>query len=193
MKLLTLLRVLLAIAISSRQAFSSCPRHDIETVYFGDGDLSKNSYHKVDSLVYAVDQSTLDIVVGGNIAPIDKQVKAKLFLYYIEDGRCKVPWHFFLDGGGSKGKWNSLAVRSESRKIYGLTQGVDAKASSRSFVTIDMDWPNESLEMKDFKISSSVFKIIAPQGTTATFLMGDHVLAWLKDTSFNRQPLLTSF
>jgi len=159
MKLHTFLRVLLAIAISSRQALSSCPRHDIETFYYGDGDVEKDKYHKVDSLTYAVDQITMDIVVGGNMTPIDKQVKTKLFLYYIEDGRCKVPWHFFLDSGGSKGEWNSLAVRSESRKIYGLTQGLDAKASSRSFVTIDMNWPNQSLEVKDFKISLNVFNI----------------------------------
>lgn len=142
MRIHTVFRVLLAIAISSKQALSACPRHDIETVYYGDGDVGKGSYHRVDSLVYAVDQTTLDIVVGGNFTPIDKQVTEKLFLYYIEDGRCKVPWHVFLDGGGSKGEWNSLAVRSESRKIYGLTQGVDPNTSSRSFVTIDMDWPN---------------------------------------------------
>ena len=124
MRIHTVFRVLLAIAISSKQALSACPRHDIETVYYGDGDVGKGSYHRVDSLVYAVDQTTLDIVVGGNFTPIDKQVTEKLFLYYIEENYCRIPWHIYLKGGGAFGEWKSLTVSSSTNKIYGLVQGI---------------------------------------------------------------------
>ena len=104
------------------------------------------------------------MVVGGSITPIDKAVESKLFLYYIEENRCRVPWHLFINGGGSHGLWTSLAIRSSTDRIYGLMQGIGEEATKSSFVTIQRDWPNSPIEIKDYTISiKNSLKMIAPQ------------------------------
>ena len=104
------------------------------------------------------------MVVGGSITPIDKAVTSKLFLYYIEESKCRVPWHFFIDGGGSHGLWTSLSIRSSTDKIYGLMQGIDKETTKSSFVTIKRDWPRSPIEIKEFTISiKNTLKMIDPQ------------------------------
>ncbi len=43
---------------------AACPRHNLETVYHGDGS-AKVGYHTLGSLTYAVDLENFDMVVGG--------------------------------------------------------------------------------------------------------------------------------
>ena len=114
----------LTLWLCSRVCLAGCPRHDVETVYYGDGNESKGTYHSVDTFVFAVDQSNMDLVVGGSVTPIDTTLTEKLFLYYIEENYCRIPWHIYLKGGGAFGEWKSLTVSSSTNKIYGLVQGI---------------------------------------------------------------------
>jgi len=132
-------------------------------VYFGDG-VKVGYTHSVDTVVYDVDVVSGDMVVGGNVTPLNANVLAKLFLYYIDERYCRIPWHFFFPSGGITNNWNALAIRSESNRIYGVTQGTGTLSSTHNFVTIDMDWPGEAVQMKNFTMSlSGVFDMFVPQ------------------------------
>ena len=70
-----MLTIVLTLALTLLQSVvaGSCARHDIETVYYGDGPKA-GSTHSVDTLAYDVDSATGDMVVGGSVTAINSNV-----------------------------------------------------------------------------------------------------------------------
>ena len=64
LKVASLFAALIAIS-----CMAVCPRHNLETVYHGDGS-ALSGYHKISSMVYAFDEDNFDMAVGGSFTPI---------------------------------------------------------------------------------------------------------------------------
>ena len=73
----------------NRSALASCGSYDIEAVY-GAYDWA----HTVLDFTYALDTSTMDMVVGGTVTLWDGN--PSMILYYIDDENCEVEWHYQL-------------------------------------------------------------------------------------------------
>ena len=88
-----------------------CPAHTFETTYFGS--LNKvNKGHEILKSTFAMDLTSLDMVVGGSIMMSDDDENEKLFLYLAQESTCTVPWNFFENREGDYHEWDGLALRS---------------------------------------------------------------------------------
>ena len=66
-----------------------------------------------------------------------------MFLYYIDETNCKVPWHFYFDEDDYlNDQWYDLAIRDDSHMIYG--------ASGPSLVLINTYEPSKPVVLNLF-------------------------------------------
>ena len=126
----------------------------METVYHGYLNANKGQYDVVSAMTYAIDLMTYNMVVGGK-AEGSNGTPPVLFLYYIEETNCRIPWHFHIDGDTlPPAEWSDLAIRDQTHMIYGTVGG--------TLVIIDTYWPNKPIVLNLFTLPQAAMRILAP-------------------------------
>ena len=114
-----------------------------------------------------------------------------LYLYYIEEEHCRIPWHFVFDSGaGALQSWTALAIRSTTEKlIYGVASGTAA-----TFMTIDISTPDKPIVMRNFTSPYFTYEIIAPRHATHVFTWGANQISMIEpDAGYRSGRRITTY
>ena len=105
-------------------------------------------------MTYGIDLTTFNMVAGGK-AEAKGGTSSVLFLYYMDETRCRVPWHFHIDGDTlPPAEWSDLVIRDQTHMIYGAVGG--------TLVMIDTYWPNKPIVLNLFSSAQEARRILAP-------------------------------
>jgi len=105
-------------------------------------------------MTYGIDLTTFNMVAGGK-AEAKGGTPPVLFLYYMDETRCRVPWHFHIDGDTlPPAEWSDLVIRDQTHMIYGVVGG--------TLVMIDTYWPDKPIVLNLFSSSQGARRILAP-------------------------------